>query len=118
MFFGIPIASVIALVTIVGIPFGIGMLFGLGLMYTVGYVAAGFALGRALVKRPANRFLAFLAGWGIVRVASIVPFLAGFVWFAAIAYGLGIVAVAARRTGRATKTTMIPEIPPPPAPAS
>lgn len=118
LFFGIPVVSVIALVTIVGIPFGIGMLFGLGLLYTLGYVAAGFALGRVLVKQPANRFLAFLVGWGIVRVASIVPFLAGFVWFAAIAYGLGIVAVAARRTGRGTKATMIQEIPLPPAPTA
>ncbi len=119
LFFGLPIVSVIALVTIVGIPFGVGMLLGLALIYSLGYTASCLALGRALIKPPTSRYLAFLAGWAIVRVASLVPFVSGLVWFVAVVYGLGILAVAARRkeamVGVAAPATM--PLPPPPAPA-
>jgi len=123
LFFGIPIVAVIALVTIVGIPFGLGMFLALAPLYALGYTASCFALGRALIKPPRTRYLAFLAGWAIVRVASLIPFLAGLVWFVAVVYGLGILAVAARRRESAVSVaapavapgTMPP--PPPPAPA-
>lgn len=119
LFFGLPIVSVIALVTIVGIPFGLGMLLGLALIFSLGYTASCFALGRALIKPPMTRYLAFLAGWAIVRVASLIPFVSGLVWFVAVVYGLGILAVAARRRETAVSVaapaTMLP--PPPPAAA-
>lgn len=119
LFFGLPILSVIALVTIVGIPFGLGMVLGLALIYSAGYTASCFALGRALLKPPTSRYLAFLAGWAIVRVASLIPFISGLVWLVAVVYGLGILAVAARRrepmVSVAAPGTMPP--PPPPAPA-
>ncbi len=120
LFFGIPIVAVIALVTIVGIPFGLGMFLALAPLYALGYTASCFALGRALIKPPRTRYLAFLAGWAIVRVASLIPFISGLVWFLAVVYGLGILAVAARRretvmTVAAPAGTMPP--PPPPAPA-
>lgn len=120
LFFGIPIVAVIALVTIVGIPFGLGMFLALAPLYALGYTASCFALGRTLIKPPRTRYLAFLAGWAIVRVASLIPFISGLVWFLAVVYGLGILAVAARRretvmTVAAPAGTMPP--PPPPAPA-
>lgn len=114
LFFGIPILSVIALVTVVGIPFGLGMLLGLGLIYTFGYTASSLALGRALVKAPSHRFLAFLAGWALLRVASIVPFLGGLVWFAAIVYGLGSLAAAARGSQKQEPVAVAAPMPPPP----
>ncbi len=121
LFFGIPIVAVIALVTIVGIPFGLGMLLALAPLYALGYTASCFALGRALIKPPTSRYLVFLAGWAIVRVASLIPFLAGLVWFVAVVYGLGILAVAARRRERAVSVaapaTMPATMPPPPPPA-
>lgn len=113
LFFGIPILAVVALVTVVGIPFGLGMLLGLGLIYTLGYTASSHALGRALVRPPTNRFLAFLAGWAILRVVSIVPFLGGLVSFAAIVYGLGCLAVAARAVQRQRAAPLAPPPPPP-----
>jgi len=119
LFFGLPILSVIALVTIVGIPFGIGMLLGLALIYTLGYAASSLALGRVLVKRPTSPFLAYLAGWGILRVVALAPILSGFVWFAATAYGLGMLAVAARAVQRKPAAAMVtsPLPPPPPMPS-
>jgi cytoskeletal protein CcmA (bactofilin family) len=117
LFIGIPILAVIALVTIVGIPFGLGMLLALAPLYALGYTASSFALGRALIKVPTSRFLAFLAGWGIVRVASLIPFLAGLVWFVVVVYGLGILAVAARRRETVVTATAPAPMPPPPPPA-
>jgi len=115
LFFGLPILSVIALVTVVGIPFGIGMLLGLALIYTLGYAASSLALGRVLVKRPTSRFLAYLAGWGILRVVALAPVLSGFAWFAATAYGLGILAVAARGVRHEPAAVAVtPPLPPPP----
>jgi hypothetical protein len=117
LFFGLPIVSVIALVTIVGIPFGLGMLLGLALIYSLGYTASCFALGRALLKPPTSRYLAFLAGWAIVRVASLIPFVSGLVWFVAVVYGLGVLAVAARRRESMPSVTAPGTMPPPPPPA-
>jgi hypothetical protein len=120
LFFGLPIVAVLAIATLVGIPFGIGILLGLALIYTLGYTAFSFALGRMLLKSPTNRYLAFLLGWGIVRGASLTPFLTGAVWFVSIVYGLGALAVAARGAGRTMPAAPLAPggIPPPPAPAS
>jgi len=117
LFFGLPIVSVIALVTIVGIPFGLGTLLGLALIYSLGYTASCFALGRALLKPPTSRYLAFLAGWAIVRVASLIPFVSGLVWFVAVVYGLGVLAVAVRRREAMATIPAPATIPPPPPPA-
>jgi hypothetical protein len=120
VFFGLPIAAVIALVTLVGIPLGAGILFALGLLFWIGYVAAALSVGRLLVKPPTTRMLAFLAGWLILRVIAIVPGIGGLVWFLATVFGLGALTVAARRAGRAGTPAppmgAIAVPPPPPMP--
>jgi hypothetical protein len=115
-FFLLPVVAVIFLVTIVGIPLGLFLLLGLALVYTVGYVAGALVLGRLLVRPPTTRFLAFVLGWAILRLVGLVPVLGGFVWLIASLIGLGILAVAARRTGRVAAPP--PPLPPAPAPAS
>jgi hypothetical protein len=112
-FFLIPIVAVILLVTIVGIPLGIFVLLGLALIYTLGYVAGAHALGRLVIKPPTSRFLAFLAGLGILRLVALIPVAGGLVWFAAAIFGLGALAVAARRPARVIVETST--VPPPPA---
>jgi cytoskeletal protein CcmA (bactofilin family) len=94
---GLPILAVVALVTLVGIPFGIALLLALFPIYELGYTTGAWLLGRRLVGPPRGRFLAFLAGWGILRVAAIVPVLGGLVWLAATVFGLGVLLVAAWR---------------------
>jgi hypothetical protein len=52
--------------------------------------------------------LAFLAGWGILRVLALVPILGGLVGFAAVVFGLGALMVGiwrARTTSRAAPAT-------------
>jgi cytoskeletal protein CcmA (bactofilin family) len=116
LFLGIPLVSILALVTVVGIPFGVGMLLALAAVFSLGYTASCFALGRMLVKQPRSRYLAFLAGWGIVRAVSLIPFLSGLVGLVATVYGLGILAVAARWRVAAPAVPAGPLPPPPPAP--
>jgi hypothetical protein len=119
---GLPIFAVIAMVTLVGIPFGLGLLLALGLLYWLGYVASAYLLGRRLLKEPASRVGAFAVGWGILRLAALVPVLAGIVWAVATVLGLGAIAIAARAAGRKDDTVLAapaaPPIPPvPPMPS-
>jgi hypothetical protein len=115
VFFLLPIVAVLFLVTVVAIPLGLFLLLALGLLYTIGYIAAAHALGRKLVNPPASRFVAFLAGWAILRVLGVIPFLGGIMWTLASIFGLGLLWVAARRS----PVPPMPERPamPPPTPA-
>ena len=113
----LPIVALVLLATIVGIPLGLFLLLGIALIYTVGYVAGAHAIGRRLVKDPKSRYLAFLAGWGIVRVLGLIPFVGGLVWVLVTIFGLGALLVASRRTYPGT--SLDARTPPPaPVPAS
>jgi cytoskeletal protein CcmA (bactofilin family) len=108
LFFGLPILAVIALVTVIGIPLGLGLLASLLLIYALGYSAAAWILGRSIVRGPTAWVVAFLAGWAILRVVALIPILGGLVWFAAVVFGLGALALAiwhARSATRATAAT-------------
>ena len=59
---------------------------------------------RRILREPTAWILAFLVGWGILRVLALIPILGGLVWFAAVVFGLGALLVAiwrARTTSRA-----------------
>jgi hypothetical protein len=104
VFFGLPILAIIALVTLVGLPLGLGLLAALGLIYALGYGATAWIVGRRILREPTAWVLAFLVGWGILRVLALIPILGGLVWFAAVVFGLGALLVAiwrARTTSRA-----------------
>jgi hypothetical protein len=98
--FGVPIGAVLALVTLVGIPLGIAVLLGLVFLFSVGYVFSAWLLGRLLLRPPGRRFLAYLAGWAILRGLAFVPILGGLLWFAATVFGLGALTVAVWRARR------------------
>ena len=115
VFFLVPIAAVIFLILIVSFPLGLFLLLALALLYTIGFVAGAHALGRLILKPPSSRFVAFLIGWGILRVLALVPVLGGLLWLAAAILGLGALAVAARRASSVEDRSMA--APPAPAPA-
>jgi hypothetical protein len=106
--FGLPVLAVIALVSLVGIPLGAGLLLALVPIYSVGYVTGAWLLGRRILKPPTSRFVAFLAGWAILRVVALIPILGGLAWLVATVFGLGALIVAAWRARR-------PHAAPPPA---
>jgi hypothetical protein len=110
-FFLVPIAAIMLLVTIVGIPLGLFVLLALALLYTIGYVVGALALGRLLIKPPTSPFLAFLVGLGILRLVALIPFVGGLVWLLASILGLGVLVVSTRRAPVAVVSPA-----PPPAP--
>jgi hypothetical protein len=112
---GLPIAAVIALVTLVGIPFGIGLLLALLPLLAIAYAYACWILGRRLVRPPRGRVVAFLAGWAILRVLALVPFLGGLVGIVATAAGLGAIVVAAWRARDGGARAPVPQQPAPAA---
>jgi hypothetical protein len=101
LLFGLPIAAVLVMLTIVGIPFGVGALLSLFLVYSTAYVTAAWALGRSMVKEPSSRFLAFLAGFGALRLIGLIPIVGGIISFVATAFGLGLLGVTVWRSRKA-----------------
>jgi cytoskeletal protein CcmA (bactofilin family) len=97
---GLPVVSVLVMLTVVGIPLGLVALLSLALVYAMGYVVAAVALGRTMVREPRGLYLAFLAGLVILRLVGLIPFLGGLVTFVAAAFGVGALAVAGRRAAR------------------
>ena len=112
VFLLLPVVAVLLLVTIVGIPLGLFLLLALALIYSVGYAIGALALGRLVVKPPTSRYLAFLAGWGALRLLALVPFLGGVAWLVASVIGLGTlwVAARARRSGE-VRPAVVPPMP-------
>ncbi len=90
----LPIAAFIAAITILGLPLAI--LVGLALLPlgAVAYVVAAYVLGRAIVKPPRERLLAFLAGLAILRLGALMPILGLLVGLAAVIFGLGLIGAA------------------------
>jgi hypothetical protein len=110
----LPIVAVLLFVTIVGIPLGLFLLLALALVYSIGYVVGALALGRLFVKVPRSRYVAFLAGWGALRVIALVPFLGGLAWLGGTVIGLGTLWVAARAERSEVRQVAPPPAPPPP----
>ena len=104
---GLPIVAVLAMVTLVGLPLGLGLLLGLALIFSIGYTVGAWILGRRVVRR-ASPIVAFLVGWGILRLVALVPFLGGLAWLVATVLGLGAIVVAGRRSRSPVATVEAP----------
>jgi hypothetical protein len=112
-FFLLPVVAALLVAIVVAIPLGVFLLLALALLYTIGYVAAAHVLGRRLVAAPKSRFVAFLAGWGILRLIALIPLIGGIAWITATVFGLGVLLVAARRARSAPPASQVPAMPPP-----
>jgi hypothetical protein len=100
---GVPLLAVLALVTLVGIPFGVALLLATIPVLLVAYTTTAWIVGRRVLRnRSTSPWAALLAGWGILRVLALIPVAGGLVGLAATVVGLGALAVAlwqARRPG-------------------
>lgn len=114
LFFLVPIVAGILLVTVIGTPLGLFVLLALALIYTLGYTAAIIGVGRLLMA-SSSRYVAFLVAWLLVRALGLIPVVGGVLWLLATAWGLGLLAVAAR-TARAQSPVAAPPPPPMPVP--
>jgi len=100
----IPLAVLVLLATVIGVPLALAALLGYFLLLLVGYVAAGIALGDAALARwsaprAAQRgWRALAAALGVLAIglAALVPWVGGFVAFAALILGMGALLLQAR----------------------
>ena len=98
---GVPLLAVLALVTLVGIPFGIALLLAAIPVLLVAYATSAWLLGRRLLRnRSRSRWAALFLGWGILRVLALIPVVGALVGLVATIVGLGALAVALWRAGR------------------
>lgn len=98
---GVPVLAVLALITLVGIPFGVALLLAAIPVLLVAYATTAWMVGRRVLRtRSTSRWGALLAGWGILRVLALIPVAGAVVWLAATVVGLGALAVALWRAGR------------------
>jgi cytoskeletal protein CcmA (bactofilin family) len=95
----VPIAVLILLVTIIGIPLALLALLLYGVLLLVGYVASGVALGQWVLSRamPASagatgwRIVAALLGVLVVGLLASIPFIGGFIALLAVLAGMGAI---------------------------
>jgi cytoskeletal protein CcmA (bactofilin family) len=91
IFIVLPLAAILAAVTLVGLPLAIGIALALLPLAAIAYVTSAWTLGRAIVKPPRGQILAFLAGLAILRALALIPVLGVLVWLAAVVVGLGLI---------------------------
>jgi hypothetical protein len=98
---GAPLLAVLALVTLVGIPFGIALLLAAIPVLLVAYTTSAWMAGsRVLRSRTGSPWTALLAGWGILRLLALIPVAGGLVGLVATVIGLGALTVALWRARR------------------
>jgi cytoskeletal protein CcmA (bactofilin family) len=118
---GVPLLAVLALITLVGIPFGVALLLAAVPVLLVAYVTSAWIVGRRVLRnRSTSPWAALFAGWGILRLLALIPVAGALVGLAATVVGLGALAVALWRAGRPGASAARPEPPAPgrPAPAA
>jgi hypothetical protein len=114
---GVPLLAILALVTLVGIPFGVALLLAAIPVLLIAYATTTWVVGRRVLRtRSTSPWMALLAGWGILRLLALIPVAGGLVSLAATVVGLGALAVA---LWHARAPAARPEAPAPgrPAPA-
>ena len=118
---GAPLLAIVALVTLVGIPFGVALLLAAIPVLLIAYVTTTWIVGgRLLGTRSTSPWAALLVGWGSLRVLALIPVVGGIVGLVATIMGLGALAVALWRGRRFGARAATPGAPPPgrPAPAA
>lgn len=111
-FIALPFAGVVTAITLVGLPLGIAILLALLPLAAIAYVTTAWTVGRTILKGRANRLVSFLAGFAILRVLALIPFLGALVWLAAVITGLGLLAAAIEATHSAPRSGTPTETPP------
>jgi hypothetical protein len=116
LFFGLPVLAAVAIATVFGLPLGLGLLLALLPLAAVGYVTGCWIMGKIVMRgRPeTGRIPTFLAGWGILRLVALIPWLGWLSWFAAGAFGLSALMLAAWYSSDPSRGAPAPTAPPPP----
>lgn len=109
---GVPLLAILALVTVVGIPFGVALLLAAVPVLLVAYATTAWIVGRRVLRnRSTSPWAALLAGWGILRVLALIPVAGALVGLAATVVGLGALAVALWQARKRSAPAARPEAP-------
>ena len=109
----LPLLAILALVTLVGIPFGVALLLAAIPALLVAYATTAWIVGRRVLRnRSTSPWAALLAGWGILRVLALIPVAGALVGLAATVVGLGALAVALWQARTPDAPAARPEAPP------
>jgi hypothetical protein len=112
--FGVPIASIIACVTVVGLFIGISTLFAWYACLYFAQVIVGAVVGQWLMGRT-SEFWPFVGrmavGVVIVRLCTTIPDIGGWVKFVAILWGIGAISLAIFRRFQPALATGAPSVP-------
>jgi hypothetical protein len=90
----LPVAAVVLMLTLVGIPLGVLILLGWLILAYLAKIFVGLALGdmllgRARASRPWGMILALFIGMAIIALVVRIPYLGWLAWFIILATGFG-----------------------------
>lgn len=111
----VPIVATVAMGLVLGLPLGLWILGAWALVYALGSVAAGYLVGRSILRNAKGRSGPWLLGWLILAVLYFVPFLNLLVGVCATIYGVGMLTVALKEA-RGGPQPAVPAMPAGPAP--
>jgi cytoskeletal protein CcmA (bactofilin family) len=102
--FATPIAAIIVIITIIGLPVGLIALVLYGIAIYLSQIPVGFLIGRLIIRRNGeieSRGLmvgALALGLAILLVLGLIPYIGGLVMLLTIIFGLGSVVVSVIRS--------------------
>ena len=99
----VPMLSILAAASVLGLPLGLSLLLALALLWLVGHAWAAWIVGRILAREPRPRVAALLAGWAITAAVGLVPLLTIAWWIVGAIVGLGAMTVASWRARGSSK---------------
>lgn len=87
----VPIAAIIAMCTIIGLPLGIISLLMYGIMIYLSVIPTAYYLGKAFLNNTIkNEFLLFTVSLLVIYVLRMIPVIGGLVTFISLCFGLGV----------------------------
>ena len=87
----VPVAAIIALITIIGIPISVVSLMVYGILIYLSAVAVAYFLGDWLLKdKIKNKYLKFTIALAVIYILRLIPIVGGLILFLTICFGLGI----------------------------
>lgn len=93
----IPVAIVLLMITVLGIPFAFVVLTAWALAVALSGAFAAYYVGRIVWQKQTNAVLIMLAGVLILAIAFIIPILNFFVWLLVVWYGTGVILLQLRK---------------------
>jgi len=104
----VPVAALILLITLVGIPLGLLTILGYLMLLVLGYVSSGIALGDRIVKQIRGdqaitllwRIGGAMLGMLIIALLARIPWIGGWIAVAALLAGVGALMLQVRRVWR------------------